>query len=214
MKIAIIGSGNVGSALATGWHKAGNKVVYGVRNPQSDKSKKAAASNSEIAMLSIDDAIERGDIIVITTPPQAITELIPYLQNAADKIIIDTTNSVLTKPDGYPTAYHALKALTNCANLVKCFNSTGFENMVNPVYRQSLPVVHNEQLDMFAAGDSIKAKETCRELAVQLGFYDCYDFGNSDKVELLEQFALSWINLAIMQGMGRNIAFKLIKRME
>jgi hypothetical protein len=31
-------------------------------------------------------------------------------------------------------------------------------------------------------------------------------------VELLEQFALSWINLAIMQGRGRNMAFRLVRR--
>ncbi len=33
-----------------------------------------------------------------------------------------------------------------------------------------------------------------------------------DKVELLEKFALSWINLAIMQGHGRDITFKMIRR--
>ena len=39
-----------------------------------------------------------------------------------------------------------------------------------------------------------------------------FDFGKSDKVELLEKFALSWINLAIMQGHGRNMAFRVVKR--
>jgi len=31
-------------------------------------------------------------------------------------------------------------------------------------------------------------------------------------VELLEQLALSWINLAIFQKQGRNMAFKVIWR--
>ena len=44
------------------------------------------------------------------------------------------------------------------------------------------------------------------------GFGSCIDFGKSDKVELLEKFALCWINLAIMQGQGRDIAFKLVRR--
>jgi 8-hydroxy-5-deazaflavin:NADPH oxidoreductase len=43
-------------------------------------------------------------------------------------------------------------------------------------------------------------------------FGSCLNFDKADKVELLEKFALSWINLAIMQGQGRNMAFKIVKR--
>lgn len=77
--------------------------------------------------------------------------------------------------------------------------------MLNPVYK-------GEAVDMFMAGDSDIAKDIAVQLALDCGFENCYDFGKSDKVELLEKFALSWINLAIMQGQGRNIAFRLVKR--
>jgi hypothetical protein len=46
----------------------------------------------------------------------------------------------------------------------------------------------------------------------QAAFSTCWDFGGGDKVELLEKFALSWINLAIMQGLGRDLAFKVVRR--
>jgi hypothetical protein len=49
-------------------------------------------------------------------------------------------------------------------------------------------------------------------LALDIGFASCIDFGKADKVELLEKFALAWINLAIMQGHGRGMAFKIVKR--
>lgn len=77
--------------------------------------------------------------------------------------------------------------------------------MLNPFYG-------GVAIDMFMAGDSERAKATAAQLATDAGFGACIDFGKSDKVELLEKFALSWINLAIMQGHGRNIAFKLVKR--
>ena len=83
--------------------------------------------------------------------------------------------------------------------------TTGFENMLNPIY-------HGEGIDMFAAGNSVRAKQVAEQLAKDLGFATCYDFGGDDKVELLEKFALSWINIAIIQGHGRNLAFKLVKR--
>jgi hypothetical protein len=57
-----------------------------------------------------------------------------------------------------------------------------------------------------------EAKEIAKRLSLDAGFAECHDFGGDDKVELLEQFALCWINLAIIQKQGRNIAFKLVRR--
>lgn len=89
---------------------------------------------------------------------------------------------------------------------MKCFNSTGFENMTNPIY------LNFGGIDMFCAGNDKESKAIVQKLARDIGFGECWDFGGDDKVELLEKFALSWINLAIMQGHGREIAFKVIKR--
>ena len=77
--------------------------------------------------------------------------------------------------------------------------------MMNPDY-------NGTALDMFMAGDSTKGKAIARQLALDAGFADCIDFGENDKFYLMEQFALCWINLAIMQKMGRNIALKIIRR--
>lgn len=65
---------------------------------------------------------------------------------------------------------------------------------------------------MFMSGDSIETKQTASQLAKDLGFENCYDFGDSNQFSLQEQFALSWINLALVQGLSRNIAFKIVKR--
>ena len=205
MNIAIIGSGNVGSALGKGWLKAGHQVVFGVRNPDSPKTKKALELIPDAVVKSVADASKDAEVIIITTPPDAVLELIPQLGDVPNKIIIDTTNSIRSRPEPHATAFHAIKAVAKAEDVVKCFNSTGFENMLNPDY-------HGTGIDMFAAGNSAKAKQVAEQLAKDLGFAKCYDFGGDDKVELLEKFALSWINLAIMQGHGRNLAFKLLKR--
>lgn len=77
--------------------------------------------------------------------------------------------------------------------------------MLNPIY-------NGEGIDMFCAGDDKQAKKLAEQLSKDIGFASCYDFGGDDKVELLEKFALSWINLAIMQGHGRDMAFKIVRR--
>lgn len=203
MKIAIIGHGNVGGALAKSWATAGHEILVGARNPQDAKAQ-ALSEHQHISLRSIPEAVAEAETILVATPPHAAVSLVESWGETSGKVIIDATNAVRVKPDPYPTAYHAFKALTQ-AKVVKCFNTTGFENMQNPQYGDIA-------LDMFMAGDDTNAKGVARQLAKDAGFAECYDFGKGDKVELLEQFALSWINLAIMQGMGRNIGFKLVRR--
>ncbi len=205
MKITILGAGNVATALATRWQAAGHAVTIGVRDPASEKSQKAQAALPDIPFESMELAVAHSEVVVLATPPDAVLALKALLDRAADKTIIDTTNAVRVRPEPYPTAYHFIKAETKAQQVVKCFNSTGFENMANPVYL-------GEGIDMFCAGDGQEAKTVARQLALDAGFSTCWDFGGGDKVELLEKFALSWINLAIMQGFGRDLAFKVVRR--
>jgi hypothetical protein len=205
MNIAIIGAGNVGSALGAGFSKAGYTVSFGVRDAQSPKAAKAV-NIAGAKILSIEEASKQAEVIVISTPPEAALTLIPQLGDIKNKTIIDTTNAVRTRPEPYATAYHAIKSVTGSEKIVKCFNTTGFENMADPVYPNF------GGIDMFCAGNDKESKAIAQQLAKEIGFSECWDFGGDDKVELLEKFALSWINLAIMQGHGRNLAFKVIKR--
>lgn len=204
MNIAIIGSGNVGGALAKQWIKAGHTVLIGAKFPLSEKNIKLTTQIAEDRFASVAAAVKQCEVILIATPPTAIFDIIDEMGDVSNKIIIDATNSVMKNPEPYKTVYHCLEDKTN-AEVVKCFNSTGFENMLNPVY-------NGQGIDMFMAGDSEKAKSVAKQLALDCGFGSCIDFGKSDKVELLEKFALSWINLAIMQGHGRDMAFKVVRR--
>ena len=203
MNIAIIGTGNVGGALATNWASKEHHIHLGVNNVQQFKGIELL-KNKNTSVSSIAEAVGESDVVLIATPPTAIFDILPQLGQVSGKIIIDATNSVRQAPDPYKTVYHCLADRTD-AEVVKCFNTTGFENMLNPKY-------NGVAIDMFMAGDSEKAKSVATQLALDVGFGSCIDFGKSDKVELLEKFALSWINLAIMQGHGRNMAFKVLKR--
>lgn len=204
MNIAIIGTGNVGGALATQWAKKGHKIFLGVRDTENFKGKQLL-QNPNTSAHTIKEAASRSEVILIAAAPQFTESIIHEIENTGGKVIIDAMNSVRTKPAAYSNSFEALLALAPAAKVVKCFNSTGFENMQDPNY-------HGTGVDMFMAGSSGKAKEVASQLSKDAGFEACYDFGGDDKAALLEQFALSWINLAIMQGYGRNMAFKLLKR--
>lgn len=203
MKIAIIGTGNVGGALATQWAKAGHQIFLGVRDTTNFKGMGLLA-NENTSVHTIQEAVHLSEVILVASPPQFTEQLASAFGDVSGKVIIDATNAIRTRPENYPTAYHAFEALTQ-GEVVKCFNSTGFENMIKPDYGKV-------KLDMFMAGKSKKAKTVALQLSQDAGFENCYDFGGADQVELLEKFALSWINLAIFQKMGRGMGFKLVFR--
>ncbi len=205
MNIAIIGTGNVGSALAGKLSEAGHKVVLGVRDVNNFKGKELLNQKKSITAKSITEAVNESEVIIIAATPESVKSIAESLGDVSGKVIIDAMNSVFTKPEPFPNTTEALLNLTNCKDIVKCFNTTGFENMSDTKYG-------NINIDMFMAGDSIKGKEIARKLSIDIGYEECYDFGGNDKFGLIEQFAMCWINLAIMQGLGRNIAFKVLKR--
>jgi len=205
MNIAIIGTGNVGSALAGKLANAGHKVILGVRDVNNFKGKELLNQIKSITAKSVGDAVKESEVIIIAATPESVKSIARILGDVKNKVIIDAMNSVFAKPEPYSNTTEALLELTKCRDIVKCFNTTGFENMSDTKYG-------NVNIDMFMAGDSIKGKEIARNLSIDIGYEACYDFGGNDKFELIEQFAMCWINLAIMQGIGRNIAFKILKR--
>lgn len=205
MKIAIIGTGNVGGALATKWAKAGHEIFLGVGDLNGFKGK-ALLSNPKTSVHSVEDAVKNAEVILIATPAPAAIEVAKSLGDTSGKIIIDAMNIVMGRgPVGFNNTADAILANTKTKDVVKCFNTTGFNNMENPVYG-------NTSLDLFMAGDSEKGKAATRQLALDAGFAECYSIGGNDKFQLMEQFAFFWINLAMMQGQGRNIGFKLLKK--
>lgn len=205
MKIAIIGTGNVGGALATKWAKAGHHIYLGVQDLNDFKGKELL-KNPNTTAHPVVDAVIKSEVILIATPATAAVAVAQSLGDTTGKIIIDAMNIVMgRRPQGFKTTSEAILAHTQTKEVVKCFNTTGFNNMVNPNYG-------NMAIDMFVAGDSEKGRAVAIRLAKDAGFGECYPIGGNDKFELMEQFAGFWINLAMFQGQGREIGFKLLKR--
>ncbi len=205
MKIAIIGTGNVGSALATKWAGKGHTILLGVKDPDHFKGKELL-KNMNTSVHSIEEAARRSEVILLATPAPAAAEVARSLGNTEGRIIIDAMNIIMGRgPQGFTNTADAILANTVSKNVVKCFNTTGYNNMVNPVY-------NGMAIDMFMAGDSAEGKKVAAQLARDAGFSKCYDIGGNDKFQLMEQFAWFWINLAMFQGQGREIGFKLLKR--
>lgn len=205
MRIAIIGTGNVGGALATKWAGAGHHILLGVQDLENFKGKELL-NNPNTAAHPIAEAVQKAEVVLLATPAPAAAEVAQSLGDTTGKIVIDAMNIVMGRgPAGFANTSEAILAHTPTRDVVKCFNTTGFNNMANTLYGDTA-------LDMFVAGDSQRGKETAIRLAKDAGFAECYDVGGNDRFTLMEQFAFFWINLAMFRGLGREIGFKLLKR--
>jgi predicted dinucleotide-binding enzyme len=63
---------------------------------------------------------------------------------------------------------------------------------------------------MFVAGDGPQ-KQTVLDLVGSIGF-EAIDVGGLEKARLLEPLAWLWIHLALVQGLGRDFGFALLRK--
>ena len=93
MKIAIIGSGNVGGNLGKLWATHGEQIFFGSRNPHGATLQPLLALGIKAG--SPAEAVAFGDVLVLATPWAATLDIVRQLGDVSGKIIIDTTNPFL-----------------------------------------------------------------------------------------------------------------------
>jgi predicted dinucleotide-binding enzyme len=96
--VAIIGTGNIGSRLAANFAAGGQDFLLADRDQ--DKARKIAADlGGRAEAVSIDEAVERADVLVIALWLDAFEQVIArYGGRLAGKVIVDPSNAV--GPDG------------------------------------------------------------------------------------------------------------------
>jgi hypothetical protein len=207
MNIGILGAGNVGATLGERWAKLGHHVFFGSRDPQklADLVKSAGPYAHAV---SVAEAVESAEVVAIALP-WAATKGVLEAVNVSGKVVFDCTNPLLPDLSGLElgtttSAAEQVAEWARGAKVVKIFNTTGSNNMADPVYR-------GEGATMFYCGDDAAAKGVARQLASELGF-DPVDAGPLTNARFLEPIAGLWVWLAYPGGHGREIALQLIKR--
>ena len=214
MKIGILGSGNVGKALAAGFLKIGNEVKIGTRDQ--DKLKEWSGKEGKgVSIGSFSEAAGFGEIAVIATSWTGTEHAIKMANknNFSGKIVIDVTNPLKVEKEGqppvlavaYPQSAGALiqKWLSD-AKVVKAFNMTPAHYMTNPRLQEGEP-------SLFIAGNDIDAKNKVREIISAFGWKDVHDMGDIEQAYLLEAIAMTWIRHGFLNNHW-NHAWKMLKK--
>lgn len=193
MDLGIVGTGDVGTALATGLDDAGHDVVLGSRNPGDRVGAVDVRSQRRAA--------EHGDVVVLALPPAAVTAVASDLQDAlAGKTVVDPANEYPAPGADRSLAARVAEAVPE-ASVVKAFNTIGANRMTTPT-------LGGAPATMFVAGDDGDAVETVESLARDLGF-DPFPAGDLSAADHLEHLARFWIDLS--REHGRDIGFRLLR---
>jgi predicted dinucleotide-binding enzyme len=172
MKIAIIGSGNVGKALGASFVRAGNSVIYAAVS--ADSSRMAAKAVGGTFAGSVREAAEGAEMVVIAVPYASAahwvaTEMAPVVSG---KIVIDVTNPLKADysglaTEGGPSGAENFAAWLPGAHVVKAFN-TLFASV------QADPKSHGVEIDALFATDDQDARAKVGALLRSLGFRPVY----------------------------------------
>jgi 8-hydroxy-5-deazaflavin:NADPH oxidoreductase len=205
MKIAIIGSGNVGTAIARAVTGVGHDAV--VAGVTEDGLNAVAESVPVATTTSNSEAAAGADVVVLAVPFSVVHDVVGELADElADKIIIDVTNPLAPDLTGLATdgvaGAELVQQAAPRARVVKALNTVFAGN-------QSTAEVDGVQLDGFVAGDDTDAKQTVSDLLGEVGFRPI-DVGPLSFARYLEGMALINIALNARNGWSWGSGWKLV----
>ena len=198
MQIAVIGTGNMGTGLASILAKAKHDVVIGSRDMA-----KAATLASQIGYGvtggDIEAAAKMADIIILATPFPFAVQTLKAAGDLSKKIIIDISNPITPDFQGLTvglttSAAEEIQKLAPQAKVVKAFNT---------IFAQLLPNEAREgkTLQVFIAADDAGAKTEVSALVKSLGF-DAVDAGPLRNSRFIEPIGEMNIHFGYFLGWG------------
>jgi predicted dinucleotide-binding enzyme len=169
MKIGILGTGIVGTTLASHLLEKGHQVMMGSRNGSNEGAAKPASKyNGRMLEGTFADAASFGSVVFHCVMGIHSIDAARVLdrQSLTGKTIIDVTNP-LDFSFGMPprlticndnSSGEQLQELLPGTNVVKAFNTVPYNRIVNA------GMVNNKNVDMFICGNDKTAKEQVTEL--------------------------------------------------
>ncbi|WP_420399785.1 NADPH-dependent F420 reductase [Flagellimonas sp.] len=209
MKLAFIGIGNVGFALAHNLQQSGHKVIIAHNNVKSESVLTAQNRNPAFLALPIQEAIDAAEVVFLATPFKLNEEILKPL-DFGNKILVDCTNPV------GPGISHGLESKVSGAEkiqewaanarVIKAYTIYGFENLENSRFPD-----YDLKPVMLIASDYPKSKELVASLNADLGF-ETLDVGDLSQSLHLEHMTLLWVKMVRVNGHHPHFTWAYLKR--
>ncbi len=212
-KLAFIGIGNVGFAIANNLQQQGYEIIVANDNPESESVKKAIEKNPAFTVDTVQQAVDKADIVFLATPYQANEEALKGIKFNG-KTLVDCTNPVGMGEkglkhglDSVQSGAEVVQELAPDAKVVKAFTIYGFENFADasyPAYTDIKPV-------MLVAGNYPEAKEELEPVLNSIG-YQMKDVGALPQSLHLEHMTLLWVTMVRANGHHPNFVWGYMEK--
>jgi predicted dinucleotide-binding enzyme len=201
MKVFVVGGGNIGGTLGRKWAEMGHEVVFGVREPGSEKVQSLLAKAGHGATAVLSAAVpDEAEVVLFAVPGQVMAALVAEIGGGlAGKILIDATNNISASP---MDQLALLRKAAPESPLFRAFSNLGWENFAEPE-------IGGQQLDLFYCGDGGPAKAAVEELIGNVGLRPVY-IGGFEQAGIIDGLTRLWFALALQQGYGRHSGLKLL----
>lgn len=205
MRIAVLGTGVVGTTLAARLAELGHDVVVGTRSPEATAAKEDIAAwraeHPVVGLESFADAAHGAELVLNATSGQVSVDVLGQAGDLAGKIVLDLSNA-LDFSGGFPPTIatpqddsiaEQLQRAHPAAHVVKSLNTLNISVMAHP---ERLP----EPGTVFVSGDSEQAKATVVSLLGELGHTDVIDLGDITTARGVEWLMPAWVRLVSVLG--------------
>jgi predicted dinucleotide-binding enzyme len=212
MKIAVLGTGDVGKVLADGLLSLGHEVAMGSRergNPKAQAWAKSAGGKGTAG--TFEEVTRNSEMIVLATLGTGTEEAIRLagVPNFRGKVVLDATNPLDFTKDGKPFLFvgpqdslgERIQKLVPDAKVVKAFNSVGKAVMVRPRISDGKP-------DMFICGNDGSAKNVVAQIC-EAWNWGVVDIGDIEGARYLEPMSMVWVAYMLKKNHFTH-AFKLV----
>jgi 8-hydroxy-5-deazaflavin:NADPH oxidoreductase len=207
MRIGVLGTGMVGSAIATKLVRVGHEVTMGARAPDNENAARWVAEVGEGASQgTFADAAAFGELAFNCTAGTASLEALDVAggPNLAGKTLVDVANPLDHTRDGPPMALvydgdslaEQIQRALPKTRVVKALNTMNCEVMVDPSR------VPGGGHDVFVCGDDPSAKEQVVALLRSFGWAPerIVDLGDLTAARGTEAYLRLWLPLRIALG--------------
>jgi 8-hydroxy-5-deazaflavin:NADPH oxidoreductase len=217
LKIAVLGTGPVGRAVASGLAALGHEVVIGTRDPDDTVAREEyaawAAHNTPVRLATFAEAAAGAELVVNASGGDVALGILDSAgaDNLAGKVLLDISNP-LDGSQGFPPTLFVkdddslgemIQRAHPDARVVKSLNTMNNSLMVDP---QRL----GEDTTVFVSGDDADAKATVTALLRQLGHGDVIDLGGIDTARGPEMWLPLWIRINLALG-GNDFNLKIVR---
>lgn len=180
MKIAVFGTGEVGTAMAARLDELGHDLVFGSREP--------GEPQGGIRVLGHADAAAHADWIINALHGEHAMEVLPSL-DLEGKLLVDQGNwqSAIDGPI-IETLGETLQRALPRTRVVKAMNFVSAQLMGHP---EKLAGRHS----VLVAGNDVEARTEVAALLREIGWQDVLDLGDLTACRAMESLAPLWIRL-------------------